>query len=370
MIRNMEELKKLSVDEKAKLFDETIEHLYKSPIGWVHDAMIIDRGSNEKDCVDWFKQFHVLLSLDNVDNIIVLIQSETGTFSGFLANPFGDDPYQVPVDIGTFSFERDDVERFVDLMINSDVGYRHNSTNIAKIANIGSFDDIKGCIERANDITGVSASARAIYVYQNNRWDEGFLIDEDEIKLTSLTGYYGTPSSKEMLASSPCIKDFSALIAGPTSVLESAISKAVGTEIDGSVDYEEHQAVKELCDWWNTTIDDDKLKCAKNFCLYYWDVASATFKSCDYEEPACSLEGMQEHKNVASFDYHGTTVVAAFIKGDKEARYRNHFATNYKVDGKIWTESGCGLSDINTSCISISCLQYLPKSLLKSHRDN
>jgi hypothetical protein len=52
-------------------------------------------------------------------------------------------------------------------------------------------------------------------------------------------------------------------------------------------------------------------------------------------------------------------------KSDKDADNKDGWATTYMVDGKVWAQMGCNLNEINTSCISISCLQYLPKSLLK-----
>jgi hypothetical protein len=61
----MEELKKLSNDEKAKLFDETLEHLTKNPLGWMNDRLALGVGYTEKDAVDWSKQLQVILSTES-----------------------------------------------------------------------------------------------------------------------------------------------------------------------------------------------------------------------------------------------------------------------------------------------------------------
>jgi len=300
------------------------------------------------------------------DNVVVLFKSENGSFSGFLAKPFWEDHYQLPVAIGNYSYEKEAAQNFVEMIMDSDVGFRHGSTRLEKLANIESLDNIDDCITKAKELTGL-VQLYTLYVYQEYEWQESHLFESEThltLKSLTLTGFYGTPSSKEVLSEAPCINDFKAYINAPTAVLESAIAKAVDVRISGNKSYENHSAVKILCDWWNENIDDQTLKCANNFCLYYWDVKSGMFISCDYEEPACSFENMQEHKPTASFNYQNTKVVAAFIKSDKDADNKDDWATTYKVDGEIWMQIGCNLNEINTSCISMSCLQYLPKSLL------
>lgn len=300
-----------------------------------------------------------------MENIVVLFKSNEGGFSGFLAKPFWDEPYQLPVAIGNYSYEKETAQNFVNLIMNSDVGFRHGSTRLEKLANIESLDTIDDCIEKAKELTGL-VQLHTLFVYHEHEWQEGYLFEtEAELSLKSLTSFYGTPSSKEVLSKAPNINEFKAYINGPTTVLESAIAKAIDVRVHGNKSYENHSAVKVLCDWWNETVEDESLKCAKNVCLYYWDDKSGMFISCDYEEPACSFEKMQKDKCLASFDYNNTKVIAAFIKSDKEADNKNDWATTYMVDGKVWAQMGCNLDEINTSCISISCLQYLPKSLLK-----
>lgn len=178
--------------------------------------------------------------------------------------------------------------------------------------------------------------------------------------------HYGTPSSKEVIEKSPCIDNFKAYINGPIEILEPAISKALGVRINGTTNYEKHSAVKDLCGWWNVTVKDPELKCANNFCLYYWNKSNGMFISCDYEEPPCTFENMQKNKYLASFDYKDTKVVAVFLKSDKYSEYIDNWATNYQIDGEIWMQIGCELSEINTSCISMSCLQYLSNRLCRN----
>jgi hypothetical protein len=297
-------------------------------------------------------------------SVVVLFKSESGSFSGFLAKPFWGDLYQLPVAIGNYSYEREGAKSFVNMMMGSDVGFRHGSTRLEKLANIEPLDNISGCLDNAKELIG-SAQFYSFFVYQEYEWQEGCVSEaEQELSLKSLTSFYGTPASKEVLAKAPCINNFKAYINGPTSVLESAIAEAVDVRVYGNRSYEDHSAVKMLCDWWNENVDDESLKCAKNFCLYYWDTKSGMFISCDDEEPAYAFEEMQKNKCLASFDYHNTKVVAAFIKSDKNADKKDNFATTYMPDGEVWAQMGCKLNEINTSCISISCLQYLPKSLL------
>jgi len=201
-----------------------------------------------------------------MENIVVLFKSNEGVFSGFLAKPFWDDPYQLPVAIGNYSYEKEDAQNFVNIIMNSDVGFRHGSTRLEKLANIESLDNINDCIEKAKEITGLE-QLHTLYVYHDYQWQEGYLFEtEPELKLKSLSGYYGTPSSKEMLAKAPNINEFKAYINGPTTVLESAIAYAIDVRVHGNKSYENHSAVKVLCDWWNETVDDESLKYAKNFC--------------------------------------------------------------------------------------------------------
>lgn len=77
-----------------------------------------------------------------MENIVVLFKSNEGVFSGFLAKPFWDDPYQLPVAIGNYSYEKEDAQNFVNIIMNSDVGFRHGSTRLEKLANIESLDNI------------------------------------------------------------------------------------------------------------------------------------------------------------------------------------------------------------------------------------
>lgn len=122
-----------------------------------------------------------------MEDLMVLIQSDTGCFSGFLAKHFWSDPYQLPIAVGSYAYEKEAVERFMKTIIDSDCGYRHGSTRIEKVTNLECSNDINACIEQAKNITG--SAPTFIYIYQKYQWYEGCSIEE-ELKFHSLTVFY------------------------------------------------------------------------------------------------------------------------------------------------------------------------------------
>ncbi|MGD1524071.1 hypothetical protein [Vibrio owensii] len=62
MISNFQSLKDLPESEKAKRFDELLEHFWGCPLGWNQDSLVTHRSTTNKDIVDWLKKVDVIVN--------------------------------------------------------------------------------------------------------------------------------------------------------------------------------------------------------------------------------------------------------------------------------------------------------------------
>jgi hypothetical protein len=128
--------------------------------------------------------------------------------------------------------------------------------------------------------------------------------------------------------------------------------------------YEDHQAVKTMCRWWNTTAPKELQK-ADLFRVYIWNEKDKYFSPGDPEEPAWAAKYFIATP-YALFEKDGLpTVILTFIKGKDSNVYKDFGSESYYVDGQMSMSVGCELNELDESYYTMKGLLQLKRVLNK-----
>jgi len=295
--------------------------------------------------------------INNID--VVIIYSQEENYKSITASLLLENPYEFPIILGNHVYENSEVNRFLAQLESSDIGHENKAACLRKVEFASGFESALSCLEEV--LLKSQRSQIIFYLWDNQQWNEGLFTHGDKsLSVKSLPSFYGTRCSRNMLAKRPHINSLKNYIKAPDYLLELAVQSASDFVVDWKVNYETHVALKTLCLWWNQEAMEQYRRAA-NFALYCWDPKARIWHACDYEEPAWSMEKINEIPCKALFDFNGTKVVAIFLLSDDDAKIESdHFPTNYRVDGENWYSVGDTIEDLQTSQIGMRSLQHLP----------
>lgn len=156
------------------------------------------------------------------------------------------------------------------------------------------------------------------FVWQSGIWNNPSKLDRSEpLLLSTYADFHGTPVSRLRRDTRSGIEVVRAAqtLAGDYALLQRAVGLVSEKVAHDSINYENHPAVKLLCEWWNDNAPDG-MRSAGLFRIYVWDAANRCFIAGDPEEPACLAEAMVHDPSYALFEQNGEPpVVISFLRG-------------------------------------------------------
>lgn len=283
-------------------------------------------------------------------------------YSGFTAIDLCDGDFEhLAISVGKFAYEPDTVAEYVAAASAMNAGTVHAETHLRISDSIEKAASLSEAFQRATNGVG----GALFFVYQDHQWHHGLLSHEsaDEFALDPLTGAYSVPASRFLTDRLDDLVLSEQDTQGPQSILDRAVQCAIGQKVDWLVNYENHPALRELCEWWNSTVES-KRACADVFLLYIWDEPKKMFVPGDYEEPPMSAKDMRSWGSgeVAYFRYGATTVAVIFGKGEQHYFVNDDgCVTALTATGNFMSGAWCDPYKFNVSRVSMQSLQRLPE---------
>lgn len=205
-----------------------------------------------------------------------------------------------------------------------------------------------------------------VVIYRDHEWQAG-LWSHPEVRFTgplrlhSMGDSYGIRVAKSKSVARPGLEiaRASQALAGDYDVLLRAIDQLPPHDDRPEGGYEEIEAVKTLCRWWNEHAPDH-LRPAAAFHLSTWDEDTRQFHDEDRETPPTTADGLASIATYALFEREGEpTRAVTFYRGRAFNTDNGAFTAIYYADGQLASEVGADLDEVDEAWYGFQGLRAL-----------